>query len=1023
MVFKDQSSLSDLLYVKEKMDPPECTIRLTKSSALYILSANGMTNLMAQAIHGGANVNGGAEDKTLPLHAAAMMGYGDAVGLLLERNASIDAFAPVDPAHNALMYAASFNHVQVVVLLLEKGANVNLSDPEGITALHIAAKLGHLEVVRLLLDQGAEINKQKLNGATALYVAAQDARTAQVVSLLVERGADVNTVSHESGSTPLMEASYFGRLNVVRLLLNSRADASMRNPIDGSTALYLAAQNGLEAIVELLLDARASVNDVKSDDNTTALFEATRAGHFGVMALLLERGAPVDQSCTDQEISALYCAAQTSKIPEMCLLLNHGACVDSCPMVNGFGITVLMAAAFEGSVRVMTVLLERGANLNRVGENGDSAIHLAAFGGHPGAVSLLIQYRADINVRRSSDGTTPLFAAAAQGHFSTVDTLIRAGASLSTASTVTGSFPLMAATVKNHYEVVKHLLHFEADVNQVNLKNGTNALYCAALQRNRHIMETLVAHGAEVNSHNEEWTTLSLIVRSRCEYIVHEVLRCGAKVNVVNPGNGGTPLSTAAEIGDEDLVEELLDRGANINQVADEHGNSSLHIAAAKGHDKVLALLLNRRADPNQLNHYGCNALHMLSMSERDCTSSNCAILVLEFGCSLEAVSSNRLTPTHQAKKEKNLRLLSKLRQVERIRAKARAEHIFENETKLCTAEWFIGNFRAGILLAPLAQWAPVMPPDTWRKIYSWAIEGSGDSTCCYIVFYHENVHSADSTTSLAMWQIPTLVRKLITSFLVPPTSTRRIQREILAYGNVGSAATATELSNAAFRGLLAASTFDKQHKRAVKRVENAKKERVRLLYQQGVDEASYNDSMRDFILTGDVNRPPWGVYRVNVWQKLYAWALAARADSTSCYLVCFYVPGAPVGATPGAPPEALSEQLIMWREVINEGFTGIRQLFISYLVHPPLTRRMIREMLAYGEMRLSGIGKNKAELKCIEARHKWDIQHKAAMAIAWKKKEKEATATASSFAASERMQQPQQQKNQKKNKLSKFSH
>src|SRR5262249_39196197 len=124
--------------------------------------------------------------------------------------------------------------------LAEERDSVNLRGPGGSTALMYAALYGDVAYVRALLDAGAEPNIRNYAGATALMWAIGDA---EKVRLLLDRGADVNARSDE-GRTPLaMAAGQRDSAAVVKLLLDRGANARAggRSPND-LTPVELAAR-------------------------------------------------------------------------------------------------------------------------------------------------------------------------------------------------------------------------------------------------------------------------------------------------------------------------------------------------------------------------------------------------------------------------------------------------------------------------------------------------------------------------------------------------------------------------------------------------------------------------------------------------------------------------------------------------------------------------------------------------------------------------------------------------------------
>jgi ankyrin repeat protein len=175
------------------------------------------------------------------------------------------------------LLAASYNgYVEIVKLLLDKGADINAKSGDGYTALILASAYGHAksgyiilnknifaspnrytEIVKLLLDKGADINERDSDNATALLRASQNGLM-EVVKLLLNKGADVN-VRNINDATPLMVASTGGHTEIVKLLLVKGADLNVKTKIDGVdyTALKIAKKKGWKEIITILEKAGA----------------------------------------------------------------------------------------------------------------------------------------------------------------------------------------------------------------------------------------------------------------------------------------------------------------------------------------------------------------------------------------------------------------------------------------------------------------------------------------------------------------------------------------------------------------------------------------------------------------------------------------------------------------------------------------------------------------------------------------------------------------------------------------------
>ena len=157
-----------------------------------------------------------------------------------------------DPGANTLlMIAVQGEYGDMVKLLLRNKARVDARNKYGETALMLAAASGSLELVRLLVDHGANIN---LPGWNPLIYAAWRGQT-EVVRYLLSKGADIDAVS-PNGISALMMAARGGHFETVKLLLWEVANPNIKSE-SGATAMAWALKAGNSDIVKLLKQAGA----------------------------------------------------------------------------------------------------------------------------------------------------------------------------------------------------------------------------------------------------------------------------------------------------------------------------------------------------------------------------------------------------------------------------------------------------------------------------------------------------------------------------------------------------------------------------------------------------------------------------------------------------------------------------------------------------------------------------------------------------------------------------------------------
>jgi ankyrin repeat protein len=183
--------------------------------------------------------------EAVPLYYAAMLGFRDlAEHLIAKHPEHINARGgySVTPMH----VAARAGHANVLSLLLEHGAGMEVLDREGVTPLYRASWYGKLEAGEFLLDCGADINARGNSGATPLSGALCEGHF-DFARMLIKRGASINTHG-TSGYTPLHWAVWKESIQTVRFLLEHGADVNARNNRD-QTPSQLRSQ---QEIIELL---------------------------------------------------------------------------------------------------------------------------------------------------------------------------------------------------------------------------------------------------------------------------------------------------------------------------------------------------------------------------------------------------------------------------------------------------------------------------------------------------------------------------------------------------------------------------------------------------------------------------------------------------------------------------------------------------------------------------------------------------------------------------------------------------
>jgi ankyrin repeat protein len=397
-----------------------------------------------------ADVNAPQRDGATALHWAAHWDDLETARLLLAAGASADVadHYGVTP----LGLACANGSTAMVDTLLKARANPNAVQASGETPLMIAARTGTLAVVQSLIAAGAAVNaKEPSQGQTALMWAVSQQHR-DVVDALIARGADVRAAS-AGGFTPMLFAARRGDLDIARLLV--AAGASANDSSSQGTALLVAVVRGHAPFVKYLLEHGADPNAAPAGVTPlhwaagsweTTLFGASGIrenlpgeGYLGgllgemkvdVVEALLAHGANPNARLTRRPqrvgfsqnrlniigATPFLLAAAAGDTRVMRALVAHGA--DPLATTNGKTTPAIAAAGLGreiGETRVteaasldaLKLALELGADINAVDNDGESAVHAAAYIGADSIIQFLAEHGAVLD-RPNKKGWTPL---------------------------------------------------------------------------------------------------------------------------------------------------------------------------------------------------------------------------------------------------------------------------------------------------------------------------------------------------------------------------------------------------------------------------------------------------------------------------------------------------------------------------------------------------------------------------------------------------------------------------------------
>ncbi len=263
-----------------------------------------------------------------------------------------------------LMYAAYVGSLDAMKLLLQDGASVDAQSQSGATALIWSAT--DLPKVRLLIDHGANVNLATKRRRTALLVAAMSDPSADIVKLLIEKGADPKAMDFLR-TTSLRAATLGNDTETIRMLIDAGVDVNAAD-LPGITPLMMAAGwNGNTQAVQMLLAKGANANAVSRP--VMGLPARNGASEFGSLTALI-MAAPFGPP---EMIGDLLAAGENANARD----------------VRGMTPIMLAVATDHQDSAVIKMLLDHGAEPTAKSKIGDSALDWAQRAALPPGLKLL----------------------------------------------------------------------------------------------------------------------------------------------------------------------------------------------------------------------------------------------------------------------------------------------------------------------------------------------------------------------------------------------------------------------------------------------------------------------------------------------------------------------------------------------------------------------------------------------------------------------------------------------------------
>ncbi|XP_067685591.1 putative ankyrin repeat protein RF_0381 [Haliotis asinina] len=387
---------------------------------------------------------------------------------------------------------------------------------------------------------------------------------------------DVNTIRALTADTNLHAECRQGNLNNVRKLLTTNTVNVNKRGLYGWTPLLASSWSGDIDVLDCIMHKGGNMS-VVDDGGDNVLHVACNSGHVQMVKYIMSLHV-VDVNCRGQ-----------------------------------YGRTPVMVAALGGHRRMVTLLLNEGADLACVDDDGNNMLHVACCGGDVETVKYILS-RGSVHVdKRNRNGWTALMCAAWVGQRGAFDVLVNAGCDVSLVDANRNTI-LHLACLGGNVDIVKYVLVEISDNINCNGQYGWTPVMIAAERGYRDMFDFLVGKDADLSVVGDDGNT---ILHMAClggdvELVQDVLIETQTDINV-RGHEGVTPVMIAASTGNQILFDLLVSKGADVI-IVDDYGNNILHMACHGGCDAmVIDILLQKQFTINSTGQKGMTPIMFAS--------------------------------------------------------------------------------------------------------------------------------------------------------------------------------------------------------------------------------------------------------------------------------------------------------------------------------------------------------------------------------------------------------------------------
>ena len=507
--------------------------------------------------------------------------------------------------------AAGSGSINTVIKYLQKPCThqMDYKNDAGETALMRAARNGFKEIVILLVNHGCNLDITDSEGRTALMLAVECGHE-DMVALLIKHKSNLDVPNDSDGQTPFIVSCYLGLSLIAIDLIKAGCNYSLSDKWGKCGMHYLKEKhpskfNAVEECISAIINNNKV--KIKEDDEKATLLkwkqdkdgfvDAAKEGRIDVVREYLQKGLCIVDCKNSTGQIALIEAVKNGHKEVVDELINSKCDLD----IQVDGNTAIMIAAINSHNDIVYSLASHNCNLDILYPDGESVLMKSSRNGYTGIVETLVTHKCQLDLQNKS-GETAVMLAVSNNQKEIVQILISHYCNVECHYYQDGESMLMKAVRNGSKEIVEALLVTNKCELEMQNKKGEAAITIAVRYGFSDVANILVAHNCNLKILYKDETLLMLAASKGHKDVTNMLAtRCGVNLKTKD---GQTALMRAAYWGKKDCVQVLLSHGSTLDS-DDNDGQTAFIHACSRGYIPTAISLIEAGCDYSIRNKLG----------------------------------------------------------------------------------------------------------------------------------------------------------------------------------------------------------------------------------------------------------------------------------------------------------------------------------------------------------------------------------------------------------------------------------